>query len=57
MPTGRASCAWLGQIPAPQRIFVTHGEPAAADALRLRLHERLGWQARCRSHGERVRLW
>ena len=26
---------WLAQMPrAPQRIFVTHGEPAAADALR-----------------------
>jgi metallo-beta-lactamase family protein len=49
--------AWLGQIPAPQRIFVTHGEPAAADALRLRLHERLGWQAQVPIHGERVRLW
>jgi metallo-beta-lactamase family protein len=49
--------AWLGQIPAPQRIFITHGEPAAADALRLRLHERLGWQAQVPIHGERVRLW
>ena len=49
--------AWLGQIPAPQWIFITHGEPAAADALRLRLHERLGWQAQVPIHGERVRLW
>jgi len=49
--------AWLGQIPAPQRIFITHGEPAAADALRLRLHERMGWQAQVPIHGERVRLW
>ena len=29
----------------PRRVFVTHGEPAAADALRLRLRERLGWDA------------
>jgi metallo-beta-lactamase family protein len=49
--------AWLGQIPAPQRIFVTHGEPAAADALRLHLQERFGWQAQVPIQGERVRLW
>ncbi len=52
----RGILAWLGQIPAPQRIFVTHGEPAAADALRLRLHERLHWQAEVPAQGERVRL-
>jgi len=28
---------------APRRVFVTHGEPAAADALRRRLHEAFGW--------------
>jgi predicted metal-dependent RNase len=28
--------AWLTSAPTrPERIFVTHGEPAAADALRL----------------------
>jgi metallo-beta-lactamase family protein len=36
--------AWLGRIAtAPRTTFVTHGEPAAADALRLRIAERLGW--------------
>ena len=29
----------------PHKVFVTHGEPAAADALRLRLRDRLGWDA------------
>jgi metallo-beta-lactamase family protein len=29
----------------PRKVFVTHGEPAAADALRLRLRDRLGWDA------------
>jgi metallo-beta-lactamase family protein len=38
--------AWLRSAPAePQRVFVTHGEPAAADALRLRIERELGWRA------------
>ena len=28
---------------APRRVFITHGEPAAADALRLRIEHELGW--------------
>lgn len=36
--------AWLKQFRAPpRRTFITHGEPAAADALRLRIEEQLGW--------------
>ena len=35
--------AWLDALPAPRRIFVTHGEPVAADALRLAIEERHGW--------------
>lgn len=30
---------------APRRTFVTHGEPAAADAFRRRLRDHLGWDA------------
>lgn len=30
---------------APRRVFVTHGEPAAADAMRRHLRDRLGWDA------------
>ncbi len=37
--------AWLEGLPAPKRVFVTHGEPVAADALRLGIEERLGWHA------------
>lgn len=37
--------AWLGVLPTPRRIFVTHGEPVAADALRLAIEERHGWPA------------
>lgn len=36
--------AWLrGFKQAPRRTFVTHGEPAAADALRARIEHELGW--------------
>ncbi len=35
---------WLGHFDTPPRqTFVTHGEPAAADALRHRIEEQLGW--------------
>lgn len=38
---------WLAQAPAPApSIYLTHGEPAAADALRLRIEERYGWPCR-----------
>jgi metallo-beta-lactamase family protein len=36
---------WARRMPAaPRRVFVTHGEPDAADALRQRLERGLGWQ-------------
>ncbi|WPG41639.1 MBL fold metallo-hydrolase [Variovorax sp. EBFNA2] len=34
---------WLDAQRAPRRVFVTHGEPVAADALRLAIEERHGW--------------
>ncbi len=37
--------AWLAALREPPgRIFLTHGEPAACDALRRRIAERFGWQ-------------
>lgn len=37
---------WLRRIPQPPRhTFVTHGEPASADALRARIEHQLGWSA------------
>lgn len=37
--------AWLAASRlAPKRVFVTHGEPAAADALRRRLKEAFAWE-------------
>jgi metallo-beta-lactamase family protein len=38
--------AWLsGFEQAPRHVFVTHGEPVAADALRLAIQDRLGWSS------------
>ena len=48
---------WLraGKL-APKRVFVTHGEPAAADAMRRRLVETFGWNAIVPEHGATVGL-
>lgn len=38
--------AWMRGLAAPPRsVFVTHGEPDPADALRLRIQRELGWEA------------
>lgn len=35
---------WLGHFQAPPRkVFLTHGEPAAAASLKLKIEEQLGW--------------
>jgi metallo-beta-lactamase family protein len=48
---------WLTHIhPAPRRTFVTHGEPAAADALRHRIEEQLKWNCRVPDYLETVML-
>lgn len=37
---------WLRPLErAPERVFVTHGEPVAADSLRQKLERELGWRA------------
>lgn len=37
---------WMRSSPsAPREVFVTHGEPDPADALRLRIQRELGWNA------------
>ena len=48
---------WLAHFRAPPRMtFITHGEPPAADALRLRIEERFGWQCRVPDYLESVEL-
>lgn len=48
---------WLRQFQSPpQRTFVVHGEPAAADALRLRIQDELGWRVAVPEHGATVEV-
>lgn len=48
---------WLRTAPTPPRaVYLTHGEPHAADALRTRIRRTLGWEARVPEYGETVDL-
>jgi metallo-beta-lactamase family protein len=45
--------AWLKTAPRrPERVFVTHGEPSASEALRARISAELGWDAHVPRLGE-----
>jgi metallo-beta-lactamase family protein len=49
--------AWLRHLKrAPQQTFVVHGEPDAADAMRVAIQNDLGWRVRVPEHGEQVAL-
>jgi metallo-beta-lactamase family protein len=49
--------AWMSALPVPpRRVFVTHGEAGAADALRFRIEHEKGWSAVVPEHGEAVEL-
>ncbi len=48
---------WLrGFEAAPRRGFLNHGEPQAADSLRLRIKDELGWRVQAVEHLEEVAL-
>lgn len=48
---------WLAGMPSPpKRVFVTHGEPRAAEAMAGRLRERFGWQVEVPQYGEKFEL-
>jgi metallo-beta-lactamase family protein len=49
--------AWLRSAPRmPKTVYITHGEPAAADALRLRIKHELGWAAHVPEYREQADL-
>jgi len=59
--SGHADCdqlvAWLGSGGAvPRRVFVTHGEPPAADAMRQHLRRAMPAEVTVPEHGETVTL-
>ena len=46
---------WAGAFRTPPaQTFVVHGEPAAADALRMRIQDHLGWRVSVPGHGARA---
>lgn len=48
---------WLGGFERPPReTFIVHGEPDAADALRLRIKDELGWHCRAMEQNDSVAL-
>lgn len=48
---------WLGHFSGPpKQTFITHGEPAAADALRRSIEEKLKWQCTIPDYLERASL-
>ncbi|MGA0610778.1 MBL fold metallo-hydrolase RNA specificity domain-containing protein [Caldimonas sp. KR1-144] len=49
--------AWIAALPAaPKQVFVTHGEPAAADALRQAVQARHDWPCRVPEYLEAVSI-
>jgi metallo-beta-lactamase family protein len=48
---------WLSDLPgAPRRVFITHGEPEAASALRDHITERYEWDINVPHYGDKVEL-
>jgi len=49
--------AWLATMPSkPNGVSVVHGEPEAADTMRLRLKDELGWAAHVPMHGDSIEI-
>jgi metallo-beta-lactamase family protein len=49
--------AWLrGFHTPPERTFVVHGDPAAADTLRLRIQDELGWRVAVPEQGSTLEV-
>jgi metallo-beta-lactamase family protein len=49
--------AWMrGLRAAPEMTWVVHGEPAASDAMRVRIQDELGWPVRTVDHGAEVTM-
>jgi metallo-beta-lactamase family protein len=48
-------CNWLADLPVPALgASIVHGEPAAADAMRWRLRDQLGWEPQVPDHGDTI---
>lgn len=47
---------WLRRFPRPKRVFVTHGEPNASDAIRRRIESELNAKVVVPDYRDRVEL-
>jgi metallo-beta-lactamase family protein len=48
---------WIGKLPrAPRQVFVTHGEPVAADSLRQAIEEEYRWPCTVPEHRQAIAL-
>jgi metallo-beta-lactamase family protein len=48
---------WASKLKhAPKHVYITHGEPDAADAMRLHVQEKLHWSCSVPEYGETVKL-
>ncbi|HZN48733.1 MAG TPA: MBL fold metallo-hydrolase RNA specificity domain-containing protein, partial [Ramlibacter sp.] len=48
---------WIGKLPkAPRGVYVTHGEPVAADSLRQAIEEAYRWPCTVPEHLQAVDL-
>jgi len=48
---------WLGGFKsAPEKVFLVHGEPAAAASLKSKIEEQFHWQIEIPTYGEKVNL-
>ena len=47
---------WLGPLPDPKRVFLTHGEPDSAAAFAAELTKSRGWDVQIPSMGETQEL-
>ena len=48
---------WLRTQPTqPREVFITHGEPNASEAMRIRIQEELGWSCTVPEHRDEVEL-
>lgn len=49
--------AWMGKLhEPPKQTFITHGEPAAADMMRVRIRDELGWSCSTPEYRDEVLL-
>ncbi|HSG64157.1 MAG TPA: MBL fold metallo-hydrolase, partial [Gammaproteobacteria bacterium] len=51
-------CKWLQPLPAaPERVFITHGEPDASAALKGHLEQALAWNAEVPAYRDKIELF